>query len=169
MNNKQQVIIMRGASGSGKSTIARLLQPHLNAVIVSADDLFTGSDGVYRFDPYRLSLAHEQCWERFKHALDDGLSVIVDNTNASVSDALKYINAAQARNIKTTVIEIKCPVKIALARNIHGVPEGVIQRHNNRLMSDIRGHCHTLLVDGTHDLTAVIDSLLGSLLSSSPS
>jgi adenylate kinase family enzyme len=54
---KQQLIIVRGIPGSGKSTFASSLGiPHYEA-----DQYFIGADGVYRFDFSKLGEAHRQC------------------------------------------------------------------------------------------------------------
>ena len=50
----RQLIIMQGASGSGKSTFVSD-RKHLNDIVLSTDNYFVDDDGTYRFDGSRAN------------------------------------------------------------------------------------------------------------------
>jgi len=128
-----KVFIMRGVSGSGKSTVAyhiRARHPRpLNVAVVSADDFFqTGPRGEYRFDPDRIGEAHAQCLRRFMSALESRRyeAVIVDNTNMRLWECAPYVAIAQSQGADVELIHVTCDPKVAAERNTHGVPLDVV-------------------------------------------
>ncbi len=98
-NNK--LYILRGISGSGKSTKAKELVG--NGVIHSTDDVITEH---YDYDEffrlintenkfYLLGNMHSKNLNNFKKSIDDGKNpIIVDNTNIKASDIKPYIKYA---------------------------------------------------------------------------
>lgn len=131
----QLVVILRGIPGSGKTTAAG----HLNMIrfsrgnstmsVCSADNYFL-NDGVYKFDPVKIKLAHEDCYKRFDLALRSGESVIVDNTNTRIWEMQKYINRANECGARVTVYRMDTDLETCLRRQTHGVPrDKVIQMH----------------------------------------
>lgn len=136
----KQVIILSGISGSGKSTLAIELSVELglsNTLVVSADNFFRTSKG-YKFDPSRLSEAHQDCFRRYLTALgwtggrsiptDRYATVIVDNTNLNAYEISPYALAAEASGYKVSIIRVHCDPDEAFERNIHGVPLEVANR-----------------------------------------
>ena len=120
------VIIMRGLSGSGKST---WLKENLAwAAICSADRYMVDENGEYKFDPDRLSLAHSNCLKRFMALVASGEHsiVAVDNTNTALHEVSPYYNIAQAFGCKIEVVRCFCTPQAAIVRNVHGTPEDVI-------------------------------------------
>lgn len=74
------LILMRGVSGSGKSTRARELEGP-DTVILSTDDLFM-IEGKYVFDPTKLQENHQRNQERCReHMVLKTRTIIIDNTN----------------------------------------------------------------------------------------
>lgn len=128
-----KVTIMRGVSGSGKSTYARNNFP--GAVVLSSDDYWTKDGGDYKenFDVTKLGAAHAWNLRRFilyccgDTALLDQKEIVIDNTNTSVAEVGPYYAVAQAFNIPVEIITLNVPQDIAWARNEHGVP---VQAHN---------------------------------------
>lgn len=129
----QQVIIIRGVSGSGKSTKAFEIKLDAEAkgfsvVICSADD-YPGYyvSGKYTWSPQACSSAHKYCQEKFKAALYKDVDVIiVDNTNIKKKDFKFYIDEAMWNGHEVSILEIpfnKADSKLYAARNSHGVPE----------------------------------------------
>lgn len=84
------VIILRGCSGSGKSThaaaeLATAVKD--KSAVFSADAFFMKEDG-YKFDPAQLGTAHATCLRLFTLSLienkyDNDFTLIVDNTNTT--------------------------------------------------------------------------------------
>jgi predicted kinase len=132
-NTNKQVIILRGISGSGKSTFIENFFP--GAVICSADHFFLDNQGNYNFDHTKLGQAHSQCQYKFSRALDEGVSqVVVDNTNTKTSEMRPYINMANEHDgYDILIIRLDVEPDVAIKRNVHGVPAEVIQNMYDRM------------------------------------
>lgn len=115
--------LIRGLPGSGKSTIAsKLAANRLNTVHLEADDFFM-MDGVYTFDPKKLSEAHKQCKERTERFLSCGYDVVVANTFIRYTELVPYIDIA--RRLKQDIVLIRATGNY---KSIHNVPEHTIER-----------------------------------------
>jgi predicted kinase len=127
------MVLLRGISGSGKSTYASLLG-NAGAVICSADDYMVSVEtGQYRFDSARLNECHSRCLLKFLDALMAGEEVVVvDNTNVTVEECAPYILAAEQCGYNIKVIEFFCNPRDALKRNTHSVPEHSLMRQVHR-------------------------------------
>jgi len=112
------VILMRAASGQGKSTWIKNNVP--SATVCSADDFFvTHGKGTYKFDAKLLGAAHSSCLRAFEKALTacEPL-VVVDNTNIRVAWYKDYVKLAKFHGYS---VFQKC-LKTRFV-NTHGVPE----------------------------------------------
>jgi len=99
-----KLTIERGAPGSGKTTHAMRIQPNPE-YRVAADDFFE-VDGVYRFDPSKLSDAHAWCQERVNTLLLQGVDhVVVHNTNIRLEHMQPYFVMAIACGYAIEVVE----------------------------------------------------------------
>lgn len=124
MRNKT-LIIVRGASGSAKSTLARELAPEAN---FAADDYFEDEEGNYNFNPAEIGAAHQQCQARTVEAMERGEDrIAVHNTFSKAWEAAFYFEAAEEHGYNVFVVE--CQNDFG---NVHGVPESVIQRMHER-------------------------------------
>ncbi|MBP9827687.1 ATP-binding protein [Patescibacteria group bacterium] len=109
------VILLRGISGSGKSTWIKNNQPQ--ATVVSADHLFIQPDGSYKFDQTRLGEAHQKCFKAFIEALQKGSElIIVDNTNVTAWEMSPYIIGARAFGATVEIMTFDCDPEVAIAR-----------------------------------------------------
>jgi predicted kinase len=130
-----KVYILRGISGSGKSTWAR--GNCRQAWIVSADSHFT-HEGKYKFNPAELPKAHAHCLQNFiDHCLKHWGDVIVDNTNCTIAEVAPYVAIAQAYGHEVEVHEFRALVGTAAAENVHSVPEDTIGRMANALSASM--------------------------------
>lgn len=125
-----ELTIMRGLSGSGKSTWANYLA---QGIICSADDF----RGLYEpaFDPKKLSAAHAWCRAKFDQAIRNRMSIVLDNTNTMRWEWLPYAEAARAAGylVKFAVIYDGGFTDEELAvRNRHGVPVEAIRAQRAR-------------------------------------
>lgn len=144
------VIIMRGVSGSGKSTVANSIANGVDVKgiklssnrvsIVSADDYFIDQNGSYNFDKNRLSEAHAYCMRTFVNRvsrLSADEVTIVDNTNTTVADVSAYARVASAFGHHVVIACVFAPINECAKRNRHNVPLKTIQRqHDNLIKSD---------------------------------
>lgn len=137
-----QVKIMRGISGSGKSTYAKMLasaygeMPGALPIICSADDFFVDNDGIYKFDIEKLGEAHAWCMRHFLQSLQDKMNpVIVDNTNINLEDISPYVAVGVALGYEVEIIQVNTPPEVAAGRNLHGVSANHVHSMHKRLMS----------------------------------
>ncbi len=129
----QILLMMQGQSGAGKSwlvhnVIAPLLRSLGHRVVVcSTDDLFN-VNGCYKFDPKLLGKNHAENVHLAWKALQDGYTVIVDNTNTQCWECYPYVSKA---------VEMGIPVHFHRATgsytNTHGVPAVKVDQMKARL------------------------------------
>jgi predicted kinase len=125
------MVVMQGASGSGKSTVAETLKAMLEATghkveIVSTDKEFE-VEGVYTFDPSKLGENHAKTQKKARYHLDGGTSVIVDNTNTQAWEARPYVQMAQELGVP--VFFVPCHGRF---NNTHGVPADRVEAMRQR-------------------------------------
>jgi NEDD4-binding protein 2 len=130
----RSVIILRGVSGAGKSTVAnKFADPK---VICTADDFFEKNGG-YDFDPSKLGDAHRECQNKFECALQDPRikNIVVANTNTKSNDYQYYLDMAAKHGIQVISLVIE---KRHDNKNVHNVPDFVLQRQYDSLMSSLK-------------------------------
>uniref|UniRef100_A0A8C3AZF5 NEDD4 binding protein 2 n=1 Tax=Cyclopterus lumpus TaxID=8103 RepID=A0A8C3AZF5_CYCLU len=95
------LVLLRGAPGSGKSTVARaFLEHNPGGVRLSTDDYFT-RHGVYQFDPAALGEAHEWNHKQAKEAFERAANpIIIDNTNMQGWEMKPYVAQALKHEYK---------------------------------------------------------------------
>jgi len=153
----QKVYILRGVSGSGKSTFARTLSD--NRVILSSDDFWTlgGTDYKETFDFKKLGEAHAWNLRRYIDFLTGVMfvpgdfDIIVDNTNTTIAEIAPYYAVAQAFGVPTEIISLDTDPKVAFERNVHGVPEAAHRRQTDnfrRNTSQIPSYWNHRIVHG---------------------
>jgi len=136
-----KVVIMRGVSGSGKSTYARTNYP--SATILSSDDYWTKDGGDYKenFNVEKLGAAHAWNLRRFIEYLravcpSCDSTFVIDNTNTSIAELAPYYAVAQAFQVPVEIITLMVDPKIALERNVHGVPLNAHSAQYSRLVDN---------------------------------
>ncbi len=118
-----KVTVLRGISGSGKSTWVERNAP--NAVVVSADHFFM-KDGVYQFDPSQLAENHQRCFRLFMEAiLRSEAWIVVDNTNIMAWEYAPYVQAGQAFGYEVEILTLNCSVDMSRARKDRVPPKDV--------------------------------------------
>ena len=109
------LIIIRGASSTGKTTLAKALTHYWeskNRLVrhVEADMFMLGEDGRYSFDPEKLKYCHDKCFYRCKESMIDNWDVIIQsNTNIKKWEMEKYKEAAReyGYNIQEIVLGVE--------------------------------------------------------------
>jgi predicted kinase len=138
----KNVVIMRGTSGSGKSTYARNFS---NVTILSSDDYWTRNGGDYKenFNVEKLGAAHAWNLRRFidllvhiKDITNIDSTIVIDNTNTTIAELAPYYAVAQAFQVPVEIITLMVDPKIALARNVHGVPLKAHSAQYSRLVDN---------------------------------
>ena len=124
MNN---LILVRGVSGAGKSTIAPMFK---NAVLVSTDDFFLDEYGEYVFDANSLVINHQFCQIAVKMMMKDKEElIVVHNTFTEDWEMDAYFDLARQYGyaVHTIIVENRHGSK-----NVHDVPQDVIKAQKER-------------------------------------
>lgn len=107
--SRKTLVLMRGVSGSGKSTVAARIARERGGVVLSTDDYFE-KEGRYEFDPSMLTRNHAKNQERAERAMRDGTSpVIIDNTNTQAWEMRPYVDAAKRYGYEVEIVEPGSP------------------------------------------------------------
>jgi len=106
--DERKLIILRGVSGSGKTSFARTLQENMeqrgvSVVRISTDDLFD-VDGAYVFNPAELKSNHEKALKLTGDYLQSGTTVILDNTNVRLRHIKPYVDLATALRLTFQIV-----------------------------------------------------------------
>lgn len=100
---KPKLTLIRGISGSGKSTIAKGM---VESWWVETDLFFYNDFEEYKFDPSRLETNHNTCYEATKNFLEFGDNVVVSNTFIKPWEAKRYIDLAKENGYELEVISL---------------------------------------------------------------
>ena len=143
----RELILIRGVSGSGKSTFADLIgylasnlhdhiaEQEIHQVRVSADDYFTDTNGNYDFNPADLPKAHAYCQQIVDMSMKQakigwGASIIlVHNTFTTEREMEPYFEMAKEYGYKVTTIIMENRHE---SNSIHNVPDYAIERQKDR-------------------------------------
>lgn len=135
-SHKKVVFILRGVSGSGKSSVAEELIKGRRGIICTADDYFD-VDGEYKFDSRKLGDAHSYCQSKFVDALIDNAVdvVVVANTNTTERDFSFYQTNGKAHgaDVFFLVIENRHDNK-----DIHNVPDESLKIQEQRIKNSLK-------------------------------
>lgn len=126
-----QVIIMRGITGSGKSTwIERnLVMRERKFITICSADHHQMVDGKYEYKPENAINAHKTCYLDFLKFCRDPAGteiLVVDNTNTSLWELSPFYRLAEALDLPVKVVRCLCSFETARARSVHGVPDSTI-------------------------------------------
>jgi predicted kinase len=131
-----RMILIRGVSGAGKSTHAQTLIAK-GFEVFEADQYFM-QGGEYRFDPSKLSQAHQDCQSRVENALKRQCNVAIANTFTETREASPYVEMGCRYGYNIEVVDLGTSGLSAeeLAyRNVHAVPLKAIQAQIDRYSS----------------------------------
>ena len=124
----KELILVRGISGSGKSTVAELIIPRNE--VCSADDYFINGKGEYKFDVTKIKEAHQYCQTkcRLKMANDTPI-VVVANTFTREWEMKEYYDLAESfgYRVHSIIVENRHG-----SENVHGVPDETLQKQKDR-------------------------------------
>ncbi|KAI5607322.1 NEDD4-binding protein 2 isoform X1 [Silurus asotus] len=129
----QVLVLLRGAPGSGKTTLARsMLEQNPGGIVLSTDEYFTQS-GSYHYEPHLLGEAHAWNHRRAKEAFENGIApIIIDNTNLQCWEMKPYVALAQKHKYKVLFREPntwwKSKPRELERRTKHGVTKEKIRR-----------------------------------------
>ena len=124
------LIILRGVSGSGKSTFADFLLriydfQECTFRKFEADQWFV--DNNEPWNPRYLQTAHEWCQAEVKKSLQDGYITVVSNTTTTKKELQPYIKIATDLDVQYFVL-----ISDSDYINIHGVDENKVKKQAER-------------------------------------
>lgn len=123
---QKNLILVRGISGSGKTTFAGLI----SNTVFSADQYFEDSTGNYNFDSKKLAMAHQWCKQKTEQAMGYGLSKIcVANTFTTEWEMADYFNLAKKHGYRVFSIIVE---NRHGGTNVHDVPAEVLEKQKSR-------------------------------------
>jgi predicted kinase len=135
------LIIVRGVSGSGKSTFAEWLLDNLDrgdslgSNRLEADQWFVDNDEPW--NPSYLRTAHEWCQAEVKKSLQAGCNTIVSNTTTTKKELDPYVKIATDLGVQYFVL-----ISDSDYNNVHGVEDDKLRKQaqrfyfNNSVMQD---------------------------------
>jgi NEDD4-binding protein 2 len=101
----KQLIILRGVSGSGKSTIAQKIVE--NGTINSTDNYFI-INGIYEFNASKLGLYHKLNKLKTEQDMNNNISpIIIDNTNLTKKEVKPYVELGLKYSYDIKIIEME--------------------------------------------------------------
>ena len=121
----RDLIIVRGVSGSGKTTFAELISPS----VFSADDFFM-NNGKYEFDVNKLGQAHQWCQLAVETRMKaDFEKIVVANTFTRVREMKPYLDLAEKYGYRvfTIIVENRHG-----GVNVHEVPAEILIKQKER-------------------------------------
>jgi predicted kinase len=133
--SQRNLIILKGVSGSGKTTFAKLIE--YPCCICTADDYFYDKNGQYNFDLNKLGLAHAACRDKFDEAIKDPIitNIVIANTNTKESDYSYYVNRAEKFGVNVMYVILE---KRHDNPNVHNVPDFVLDRQEKNIIQTLK-------------------------------
>ena len=128
----KNLILVRGASGSGKTTFVEEFIENVS-LSIATDDFFV-LDGMYTFDHSYLANYHQRCIDSVESEMEtpstEGYcNIVVHNTFTMEWEMKAYFDLAEkyGYNVYRFVME-----NIHKSKNIHDVPEDAVKAQRDR-------------------------------------
>ena len=121
----KEVIIVRGVSGSGKSTFAKLLASAHNGKIVENDKFAYNDQGEYDWKAEDLHKYFYKAKKEFeKHVDNEEPMIIVSNVSVTWKSIKGFFKYAKEHGYKVTSLVLENRNETT---NIHDVPDDVLE------------------------------------------
>lgn len=126
--------LIRGVSGSGKSTFAFEISQAMDIDYVEADAFCYNDKDEYDWQPSKLKVNHKKCQEYAVKKLENGESVIVSNTTTTLKELNIYKDIAEKYDAKFVSLVVE---NYHHTGNTHNVPDNVLEKQKTNLLSNI--------------------------------
>ena len=126
------LIILRGLPGAGKTSFLQSqLDIRTGVHAFSADDYFYDENGNYNWNPSKIHLAHQSCYDSTHHAMKSGWldTIIVHNTFTREKEIKPYQELASIYDWRfvSLIVENRHG-----SESVHNVPISTIHKMKNR-------------------------------------
>lgn len=133
------LVVLVGASGSGKSTFAR---EHFGPYETLSSDMFRGLVANDEADQAATSAAFDALQYVGGKRLDAGLLTVIDATSVQPEARRKLVELAKAHDVLPVAIVFDLPESVSNARNAERtdwtIPVGVVKRQTDQLRRSLR-------------------------------
>lgn len=130
------LIILRGVSGSGKSTVADMLGSDGYWPVCEADQYHYTEDGVYNWKAENIQAAHEWCQDQVLEFMEYGFrKIIVSNTSTSEKELKPYLNLADEYGYRVISLVVE---NRHGNDSIHSVPQEIRDAQERRLRNSLK-------------------------------
>ncbi len=126
---KQFLVILRGVTASGKSTISKRLRNFEEKIVWLKVDNF--KDFFAEDSSTALEFVNGSAIATLSYLLDQGFSVVMDGVFQDTKAIDEALSVAKTKNIKTIVYKIKCSLDKILERD--RTREGIKEGHRKAL------------------------------------
>ncbi|WJJ58466.1 ATP-binding protein [Klebsiella phage vB_KpnM_NDO71] len=132
---EKTLIILRGVSGAGKSTVADMLAEGLWP-ICEADKFHYTEDGVYDWKPENIQAAHKWCQDQVKEMMEWKFrKIILSNTSTSEKELKPYLNLADENGYRVISLVVE---NRHGNDSIHSVPQETRDAQERRLRNSLK-------------------------------
>lgn len=132
---KKTLIILRGVSGAGKSTVADMLAEGLWP-ICEADKFHYTEDGVYDWKPENIQAAHKWCQDQVKEMMEWKFrKIILSNTSTSEKELKPYLDLAAENGYRVISLVVE---NRHGNDSIHNVPQETRDAQEHRLRNSLK-------------------------------
>jgi predicted kinase len=132
---EKTLIILRGVSGAGKSTVADMLAEGLWPVC-EADKFHYTEDGVYDWKPENIQAAHTWCQSEVKDMMGWNFRrIIVSNTSTSEKELKPYLDLAAENGYRVISLVVE---NRHGNDSIHSVPQETRDAQERRLRNSLK-------------------------------
>lgn len=131
----KQLIILRGVSGAGKSTVAEIISEGYWP-ICEADQYHYTENGVYDWKPENVGKAHAWCQSIVRDAMASNIKkIIVSNTSTTEKELKPYFTIAEefGYQVISLVVENRHGND-----SIHEIPQHIRDQQEKRLRSSLK-------------------------------
>lgn len=133
--NKKTLVVLRGVSGSGKSTVAKLLAEE-QWPIYEADMFHYDDQGNYNWNANNMGAAHAWCRNNVEWAMQRSIErIIVSNTSTTEKELNPYV--ALAEEFGYRVVSLVTENRHG-NDSIHNVPQSVRDAQEHRLRNSLK-------------------------------
>jgi tRNA uridine 5-carbamoylmethylation protein Kti12 len=151
---QQFLIILRGVTASGKSTISKRLRNFEEKVVWLKVDNFKE---FFADDSSKaLELVNGSAVATLNYLLDQGFSVVMDGVFQNTSAIDEAVNLAKSKEVKTIVYQIKCSLETILERD--RTREGVKEGHRKPIGDQIVTQIYQKLEDNPYFNSQLLDT-----------